>query len=980
MNKGFKALPEYVQRKIDPEMAKKFYGGGIVSQLGSQSGSSPIFQNFGRDISNALTQKVPDFVQDVQGQAEEKFGADTFTNNTGMGNIFDRRMFQIPSIVPSLPAIIPQEMAMGGEAMMEMPPPPPTAPVPGMDMAAQQVQNVEQETANIGAVAAQETLRSIDAADDPKSMIDALRGNEKPLEARYAELAGYVGEADAQQTPESVLAMVQPTIMLTEEGAIDSGIGELMQGLAGQIEMETPSGEATPMGQGVGELMAMGAGNTPPVNFNQGGPVEVRRFAEGTPPGGNKSQPSMPLDLGTTLLPYYEEARDIRRGILGSPEERAAELEEQKKMTRAQMLFDIAQTALAAGAPTAQPMSAAERIMSAAQGTQLFNKIGDRAAGLQAAKNVQKQQEQQMDLSALESAERQLAGAQGRAFEMNKLAQDNLNRLALTRLEIGARKDAAKSEADLKKQLQKDKLNLEQTLANLKIAATAAENSKDRSAKVLAANRLASTQKELATLNAQLDLSTELEVLGAKNKFELEKIENAQDFEFAVINKKAAIDRVAAQSERNFQAAQNSLSRIATQFENQKDRDFRSEEAVLRREFDEKIKNLDLTEAEKDRALKHADMMITKAFEEHRLLQGDEKLTLEKLKMYFDQDYKNAELALKKQESELKASTSGLMKFTIKDADGKITQTIAAIGSPEGQALAQQVNEANLREEGSAEAKKVGTESVNPQAYITNQGNIITSYDNNTFVENDAQGNPVMKLLKDVEAKSLGDSDVYSTIKKQKIINYGKERLEEATSYLDTKIYVGPDNKPLPAEQQQALRKLEKDTITNLYGDITEQDVRKGTGFFSNLFALANNIGGTIAPDFFSKTFASTEEARLALERFNIIAVSALTVNPRLAVYDIQRVERILPKATNMLKNPKTEAKKFKELITTMKATRSRLLQAIADEDPVALEDIGQTMAKIRELDGVLAMVRITDSASSKSMSEALAQTESEYE
>ena len=39
----------------------------------------------------------------------------------------------------------------------------------------------------------------------------------------------------------------------------------------------------------------------------------------------------------------------------------------------------------------------------------------------------------------------------------------------------------------------------------------------------------------------------------------------------------------------------------------------------------------------------------------------------------------------------------------------------------------------------------------------------------------DAKGNPVMKLLKDVEAKSLGDSDVYSTIKKQKIINNKKE-------------------------------------------------------------------------------------------------------------------------------------------------------------------------------------------------------------
>jgi len=32
MNKGYQSLPEYVQRKIDPEMAKKYMGGGAVMQ------------------------------------------------------------------------------------------------------------------------------------------------------------------------------------------------------------------------------------------------------------------------------------------------------------------------------------------------------------------------------------------------------------------------------------------------------------------------------------------------------------------------------------------------------------------------------------------------------------------------------------------------------------------------------------------------------------------------------------------------------------------------------------------------------------------------------------------------------------------------------------------------------------------------------------------------------------------------------------
>jgi hypothetical protein len=210
MNKGFKALPEYVQRKIDPEMAKRYMGGGAVMDR-------PLFRQAGG---------------------------------------------------PAQPNM--QEMAAMGQQYL-MQPQQPAAPRQVNPQEAAMVQGAEQDAMmqgeQIGAMVAQSTMDNIDAAEDPKSMIDALRGNEKPLEARYAELASYVGEEDANKTPESVLAMVQPTIMMTEEGAVDSGIGELMQQLVAGVDMS--EGEA--MGQGVGELMAMGAGNTPPANFNQGG-------------------------------------------------------------------------------------------------------------------------------------------------------------------------------------------------------------------------------------------------------------------------------------------------------------------------------------------------------------------------------------------------------------------------------------------------------------------------------------------------------------------------------------------------------------------------------------------------------------------------------------------------------------------------------------------------------------------------------------
>jgi hypothetical protein len=126
--------------------------------------------------------------------------------------------------------------------------------------AAGQVQMAsEAEGQQVGLDYVAKTLGGIDNAEDIESMINAIRGNDMPIEARRTELAEFVGRDDAMATPESVLAMVQPTIMLSEEGAMNSGIGDLMQGITADVEMATEGGEPTDMGQGVGALMMAGA-------------------------------------------------------------------------------------------------------------------------------------------------------------------------------------------------------------------------------------------------------------------------------------------------------------------------------------------------------------------------------------------------------------------------------------------------------------------------------------------------------------------------------------------------------------------------------------------------------------------------------------------------------------------------------------------------------------------------------------------------
>ncbi len=443
MNKGFQALPEYVQRKIDPEMAKEYYGGGSVMQR-------PLFRQMGGPA-----------VPPMMGMAPPQVNPEQVAQVQGM-----------------------EDLAMG-------------------------------QGQELGQAYASEMMTNIDGANDAKGLIDAFRGNEQPLESRYAELAGFVGEADAQQTPESVLAMVQPTIMMTEEGAIDSGIGELMQSLVQDVGMA----EGEQMSQGVGELMAMGAGNTPPVNFNQGG--AVRHYAEAGP---------------VTLMPYYEEAQKIRSGILGSSEDRAAQLQEQKNLTQAQMLFDIAQAGLQF-AGTTEGRSVAERLANAAAKSQVFPTIGARAAQFQGAKDAQRQEQRAMDLSALESAERQVEAERGRAGALALEGIKQAGTLTQMAQQFKYKKELNETQFGYSTRLASHQADLNEGLKKIEIDAAAARNSENIALQERLAAEKASLTRELNDTNNALKKEMQSIQINAS---ELSQKDN-QSFQLELQDKKATL-------------------------------------------------------------------------------------------------------------------------------------------------------------------------------------------------------------------------------------------------------------------------------------------------------------------------------------------------------------------------------------------------------------------------------------------------------
>ena len=220
-----------------------------------------------------------------------------------------------------------------------------------------------------------EMMTGIDTADSTEELIDAIRGDDRSLQDRYDELANFVGERDASATPESVLTLVQPTIMMTEQGAMDSGIGELMQGITGEVEMETEMGAPTPMGQGVGELMMTESVQEVIPEMNAGGPVQ--RLANGVHPTflifksiSNTYGPSTADEFDVMVesrLPIYQR-------LLG-------DTDQTKRDLQSKLYFDIAQAGLnlasgtdprtgqsMAGKPLASQLAAAAQPVAASAG------------------------------------------------------------------------------------------------------------------------------------------------------------------------------------------------------------------------------------------------------------------------------------------------------------------------------------------------------------------------------------------------------------------------------------------------------------------------------------------------------------------------------------------------------------------------------------------------------------------------------------
>ena len=569
------------------------------------------------------------------------------------------------------------------------------------------------EGQNMGIAMLAEMTDGLENAESPEDLMNAIRGNEKSVEERYAELASFVGEEDASATPETVLALVQPTMMMTEQGAIDSGVGELMQNLMADAEtgMEDESGP-TNMGQGVGQLMMQGAGNTPPVNFNQGGPV-VRHFEEG---GAAQT-----INLATQMLPQYEQFMGV-----------------DKDASKAQALFAISRAA-ANFASGVGPQGQDLRQLS--PGAQLAANIGGLSGDLSKIAGSAAEKKAQLKALALQRAQGKLDKEEERAFQMlmadkeiaaadKRQIRDIENKLALKAMDVQLTREMKESDQDfttrqtertfeinkqlkllearndeaairLKAELQEDLTKVQASLTERRDAILNEFNVAINEDNQVAAQELAKLQAELRDIstavsgeeqrktqaalaeinqeykvvNYGIELDNALELQGAKTADDLAKMAVAQgyteenmvtqnEFNIALENTRSSL-RMIEQNDAQAhdlakQAIQNAFStseRLSAQ-----EAKLAADKALLKLQQD-----FQGTEAEEARAFQAAQNMIANAFKTEELQLAAERLELEGQRVDIsqgqldlaivnaasDQAYKTGMLAVERQKAKL---------------------------------------------------------------------------------------------------------------------------------------------------------------------------------------------------------------------------------------------------------------------------------------------------------------------------------------
>lgn len=253
--------------------------------------------------------------------------------------------------------------------------------------------------------------------DSPEILMNNLRGDIRSLDARREELADLVGYNAAAETPEGVLALLQPVLAQQQAAAaMPPMMPPMMPPVAAPGTL--PAGSSMPPAD-AGGIASLPMDQGPaPMAMAKGG--YVQHFKEGSGEAGvtpaEDPYGAYPQEVVDAAKARVLAMLSQQPAALPDVQARAAELYPEyeamlgsgKDAAQAQMLFDIGQAALQyAGnvGPGGQPLRGSQAARLAGAVSQLPGKIGATAAGMS-------KEARTLKLAALQRAEKERAAVQ----------------------------------------------------------------------------------------------------------------------------------------------------------------------------------------------------------------------------------------------------------------------------------------------------------------------------------------------------------------------------------------------------------------------------------------------------------------------------------------------------------------------------------------------------------------------------------------
>jgi hypothetical protein len=796
---------------------------------------------------------------------------------------------------------------------------------------------------------------NLDAAaetDDYEQVINSIRGDDMPLQERRMELAGVVGDADAAQTPDSVLTLVQPIMQIA---AVDQGIGSMApEAMTTPIEGDMAGGIMSTVNMAEEEPMP-GPGGPAPVNFNQGGAVQYMNVGGVAMPNARQQE-------------LFQEQRALY-GQLSDPAQQAADLEEQRNLTQAQMLFDIAQGGLMFATPGERNVSPVSRFAEAF--TPVLGNIGARAGEFGKFKQSQKAQERQMDLAALQGAQ-SLYSAE-RSAELSSKDKPISETFAVTIT------DADGNETQTQRPLTPDQYNKlvkEFGMGNVNVAKVFKSSATSKAQNFIVNGVLRSAVP--GTPGYALIMQQGGVTAGNVDPGTLMKRK-----QYTLTKDLTVGDKVYPAGSSPF-FSDMEFSRLVQSFGNDvlteyvapvTDKDYFSKFGMSKADFEalptdsqQYLQGLPILTDEdyfKKFGLSKQDFLLLPGIDRKRLIGIEPEYRFDKVDNGTTIDIIRTDVndpaakGVSIFSSEI-AGKPSLFRVTVMNDEGVMIPSVADLSTPEGKKLMAKVNQMNQTMPGSAVMQKIGTESNQVGAFLVPNSKpgggaaLRMSFDGGkTYIGDDG-----MPRLLPTEVIPVGDTVAYEAYKREKVRADAREFLSANDTALEAGISAGKSGfEPITKQD----KKLVKDVLA---------EVRAGTGPWSSIFAGINAVvGGTIAPETFSELFKETEEGRQFTKLIYVLGRSALASSPRFAVTDLEVTGQLFPNPENFFSNPVTEANKIVSLMEALDAEEIRLQRLRASDSPqdstvlaTAEQKLGE-IARLKQLLGPVSQMANTASA-----------------